>query len=565
MTYPWLSLYPKQVNPTINMGEYESVMDLLEKSLKKWGDMTAYVNMGKSLTFNEVDKLSKQFAAYLQNECGVKKGDRVAIQMPNCLQYPVIMFGAVRAGAIVVNTNPLYTAGEMKHQFNDSGAKVLIIMANFASNLEKILGDTKIETVIITKLGDMLGGLKGGIVNFVVKNVKKMIPAYSLPQARSFKSCLSAGASLSYSRPDVDLEDVAFLQYTGGTTGVSKGAMLSNKNIIANMLQIFEWKKPCLEEGIETVITALPLYHIFALTVNCLAMLKLGAKNILIVNPRDMKAFIGEMKKYPFSVITGVNTLFNGLLNQEAFRALDLSKLKVSVGGGMAVQKAVAEEWLRVTGCTLVEGYGLTESSPVLTCNPTDGTLQLGTIGIPVPSTEISIRDDDGNVVPDGEPGEIWGKGPQVMKGYWERPEATEATMSGEWLKTGDVGMLTETGFFKIVDRKKEMVCVSGFNVYPNEVEDAISKNPKVLEAGVIGVPDPKSTEVVKAYVVKKDPSLTEQEVIDHTKEFLTGYKRPKKVEFVDELPKSNVGKILRRLLKEADQKNYPEVWKTED
>jgi len=408
----------------------------------------------------------------------------------------------------------------------------------------------------------MLGGLKGGIVNFVVKNVKKMVPSYSLPQARSFKSCLSAGASMSYTRPDIDLEDVAFLQYTGGTTGVSKGAMLSNKNIIANMLQIFEWKKPCLEEGIETVITALPLYHIFALTVNCLAMLKLGAVNILIVNPRDMKAFIGEMKKYPFSVITGVNTLFNGLLNQEAFRALDHTALKVSVGGGMAVQKAVAEEWLKVTGCTLVEGYGLTESSPVLTCNPTDGSLQLGTIGIPVSSTEISIRDDDGNEVPDGEPGEIWGRGPQVMKGYWERPEATAATMSGDWLKTGDVGQLIETGFFKIVDRKKEMVCVSGFNVYPNEVEEAISKNPRVLEVGVIGVPDPRSTEVVKAFVVKKDPSLTEEDVIEHTKEFLTGYKRPKKVEFVDELPKSNVGKILRRLLKEADQKNHPEVWK---
>lgn len=565
MTYPWLSLYPKEVNPTIDLSEYDSVMDLLEKSLQKWGDKTAFINMGKSLTFAQVDKLSKQFAAYLQNECGVKKGDRVAIQMPNCLQYPVIMFGAVRAGAIVVNTNPLYTSGEMAHQFKDSGAKVLIIMANFASNLEKIVDQTKIETVIITKLGDMLGGLKGGIVNFVVKNVKKMVPSYNLPQARSFKSCLSAGASLSYTRPDVNLEDVAFLQYTGGTTGVSKGAMLSNKNIIANMLQIFEWKKPCLEEGIETVITALPLYHIFALTVNCLAMLKLGAVNILIVNPRDMKAFIGEMKKYPFSVITGVNTLFNGLLNQDAFRALDHSALKVSVGGGMAVQKAVAEEWLKVTGCTLVEGYGLTESSPVLTCNPTDGTLQLGTIGIPVSSTEISIRDDDGNVVPDGEPGEIWGRGPQVMKGYWERPEATADTMSGDWLKTGDVGQLTETGFFRIVDRKKEMVCVSGFNVYPNEVEEAISKNPKVLEVGVIGVPDPRSTEVVKAFVVKKDPSLTAEDVIEHTKEFLTGYKRPKKVEFVDELPKSNVGKILRRLLKEADQKNHPEVWKKED
>lgn len=564
MSFAWYDYYPKEVNKTIDVTEYSSVMDVIEKSLKKWGNKTAYINMGKSFTFNEIDALSKQFAAYLQNDCGVKPGDRIAIQMPNCVQYPIIMFGAIRAGAIVVNTNPLYTPSEMAHQFKDSGAKVLIIMANFASNLEKIINKTKLEKVIITKLGDMLG-FKGHIVNFVVKNIKKMIPDYNIPGAIDFKSAMSKGGGLQYTRPDIDREDVAFLQYTGGTTGVSKGAMLSNKNIIANMLQIYEWKKPCLEEGVETVITALPLYHIFALTVNCLAMLKFGAVNVLVTNPRDMKAFIGDMKKYPFSVLTGVNTLFNGLLNQEAFKALDFSKLKVTVGGGMAVQRATAEAWFELTGCTLVEGYGLTESSPVLTCNPTDGTLQLGSIGVPVSSTEISIRDDDGNVVPDGEPGEIWGKGPQVMKGYWERPEETAKTMEGEWLKTGDVGLLLETGFYRIVDRKKEMVCVSGFNVYPNEVEDAIAKNPKVLEVGVIGVPDPKSTEVVKAFVVKKDQGLTESEVIEHCKEFLTGYKRPKQVEFVQELPKSNVGKILRRLLKEMDQRNHPDVWKKDD
>lgn len=562
MDFPWYKFYPESVNHTIDLTEYSSVMDLLEKSFKKWGNKTAYVNMDKSLTFSEVDELSKRFAAYLQNVCGVKKGDRVSIQMPNCLQYPVIMFGAVRAGAIVVNTNPLYTSTEMAHQFKDSGATVLIIMENFASNLEKILHETKIERVILTKLGDMLGGLKGGIVNFVVKHIKKMIPAFNLPSAISFKAAMAESKSMTYTKPEVGLEDVAFLQYTGGTTGVSKGAMLTNKNIVANMLQIFEWKKPCLEEGIETVITALPLYHIFALTVNCLAMLKLGAKNILIVNPRDMKAFIGEMKKHPFSVITGVNTLYNGLLNQEAFQALDFNKLKVSVGGGMAVQESVAVRWEKLTGCSIVEGYGLTESSPVLTCNPTDGTRQYGTIGVPVSSTEITIRDDDGNEVPDGEPGEIWGKGPQVMKGYWERPEETANSFQNEWLKTGDIGLVTDTGFYKIVDRKKEMVCVSGFNVYPNEVEDAISKNPGVLEVGVIGIPDPKSTEAVKAFVVKKDPELTEEQVIEHSKEFLTGYKRPRSVEFVNELPKSNVGKILRRLLVEADKEKHPEVWK---
>ena len=562
MDFPWFKHYPESVNKTIDLTEYSSVMDLLEKSFEKWGSKTAYVNMDKSLTFSEIDKLSKNFAAYLQNECGVEKGDRVAIQMPNCLQYPVIMFGAVRAGAIVVNTNPLYTSNEMAHQFKDSGARVLIIMENFASNLEKILQDTKIEKVILTKLGDMLGGLKGGIVNFVVKHIKKMVPAFNLPHAVQFKKAMADAKPMIYTRPELGLEDVAFLQYTGGTTGVSKGAMLTNKNIVANMLQIFEWKKPCLEEGIETVITALPLYHIFALTVNCLAMLKLGAKNILIVNPRDMRAFIGEMKKHPFSVITGVNTLFNGLLNQEAFQALNFDKLKVSVGGGMAVQESVAQRWEKLTGCSIVEGYGLTESSPVLTCNPTDGTRQYGTIGVPVSSTEISIRDDEGNEVPDGEPGEIWGRGPQVMKGYWERPEETANSFHDDWLKTGDIGMVVDTGFYRIVDRKKEMICVSGFNVYPNEVEDAIAKNPGVLEVGVIGIPDPKSTETVKAFVVKKDPNLTEEQVIEHSKEFLTGYKRPRSVEFCSELPKSNVGKILRRLLVEADKKKHPDVWK---
>lgn len=563
--YPWLSKYPEGVNNEINPKEYDSVLDLLEKTFAKWSSKTAYINLGKELSFTEIDELSTHFAAYLQNECGVQKGDRVAIQMPNLLQYPVVMFGAIKAGAIVVNTNPLYTAGEMKHQFRDSEAKVLIILANFASNYEKIKDETSIEKVIITEIGDFLGGLKGSIVNLAVKYIKKMVPSYNLPEAVKLKDAMKRGKSAAYTRPEVSSDDVAFLQYTGGTTGVSKGAMLTHQNILSNMLQIFEWQKPCLEEGKETVVTALPLYHIFALTVNCLSMLKFGATNVLITNPRDMKAFIKDLGKYPFSVLTGVNTLFNGLLNQEDFRKLDFSALKVTVGGGMAVQQSVAKNWEELTGCTLVEGYGLTESSPVLTCNPTDGTLQLGTIGVPVPSTEVTIRDDDGNEVPDGQPGEIWGRGPQVMKGYWRRPDETAKTLHDDWLKTGDIGLVTETGFFKIVDRKKEMVCVSGFNVYPNEVEEILSRHPKVLEVGVIGVPDPRSTEVVKAFIVKKDDSLTEEEVKEFAKEHMTGYKRPKHVEFKDELPKSNVGKILRRLLKEADQKAHPDLWKQEE
>ena len=445
----------------------------------------------------------------------------------------------------------------MEHQFKDSGAKAIIILSNFAYNLEKILHKTGIEKVIITNIGDLIGGLKGTIVNMVVKYIKKMVPAYNIPNAVSFKQALAIGKNANYSQPNIDINDVAFLQYTGGTTGVSKGAMLSHKNMLANMLQIFEWERPCLNDQGEVVITALPLYHIFALTVNCLSMMKIGSKNILVTNPRDMKAFIADLKKYPFSVITGVNTLFNGLLNQQDFNSLDFSKLKVAVGGGMAVQVSVAQKWFKLTGVNLVEGYGLTESSPVLTCNPTDGKVQLGTIGVPVPSTLVKIMDDDGVEVPHGEPGEIWATGPQVMKGYWERPNETAKTLEGEWLKTGDIGIRLPDGFFKIVDRKKEMINVSGFNVYPNEVEEALSHHPKILEVGVIGIPDPHSNECVKAFIVKKDPSLTEEEVKAFAKQHLTGYKRPKHVAFKDELPKSNVGKILRRVLKEEDKKNW--------
>ena len=550
--FSWFKYYPSSVPQKVDCTAYSSVTELFEESVKKFGTAVAYECMGKTLTFEELDRLSAQFANYLIFELKLNKGSRVAIQMPNVLQYPVAMFGALRAGMVVVNTNPLYTPSEMKHQFNDSGADVIVIVANFASNLEKIRSEIKAKHVILTELGDLLGGLKGSIVNLVVKHVKKMVPAYHLPGAVSFKKALSLGASHKFKKVACSLDEPAFLQYTGGTTGVSKGAELTHGNIVANMQQISAWMKPKLVESQEIVITALPLYHIFALTVNCLAMLKIGAHNVLITNPRDMKAFIGDLAKKRFTVITGVNTLFNGLLNQEAFGKLDFSGLKIAVGGGMAVQKATAEKWKAVTGVPLAEGYGLTETAPVATCNPIDGTERIGTIGMPLPNTEVMIADDSGNPVALGERGEIFIKGPQVMKGYWNRPEETALVMKGDWFKSGDIGVMDADGFTKIVDRKKEMILVSGFNVYPNEVEDAIASYPGVLEVGVIGMPDPKSTEKVVAYVVKKDQSLSEEKVIEHCKEFLTNYKVPKEVYFTEELPKSNVGKILRRKIKEA-------------
>ena len=550
--FSWFKFYPSSVPQEVDCTAYSSVTELFEESVKKFGSAVAYECMGKTMTFQELDRLSAQFANYLIYDLKLSKGSRVAIQMPNVLQYPVAMFGALRAGMVVVNTNPLYTPSEMKHQFNDSGADVVVIVANFASNLEKIRLDIQAKHVILTELGDLLGGLKGSIVNLVVKHVKKMVPAYHLPGAVSFKKALSLGANHSFKKVASTLDDPAFLQYTGGTTGVSKGAELSHGNIVANMQQISAWMKPKLVESQEIVITALPLYHIFALTVNCLAMLKIGAHNVLITNPRDMKAFIGDLAKKRFTVITGVNTLFNGLLNQEAFGKLDFSGLKIAVGGGMAVQKATAEKWKAVTGVPLAEGYGLTETAPVATCNPIDGTERIGTIGMPLPNTEVMIADDAGNPVPLGERGEIFIKVPQVMKGYWNRPEETALVMQGDWFKSGDIGVMDADGYTKIVDRKKEMILVSGFNVYPNEVEDAIASCLGVLEVGVIGMPDAKSTEKVVAYVVKKDQALTEETIIAHCKEFLTNYKVPKEVFFTDELPKTNVGKILRRKIKEA-------------
>ncbi|MHA7131384.1 AMP-binding protein [Algoriphagus namhaensis] len=549
--FPWHKFYPEAVDKEVDTEAYSSICDFFDESVKKFGDAPAFECMGKSITFHELDRLSAQFGAYLQHELKLSKGARVAIQMPNILQYPVVMFGVLRAGMVVVNTNPLYTPKEMKHQFNDSGADAVVIVANFAHNLEEILSDIHAKHVIVTELGDMLGAVKGTIVNLVVKHVKKMVPAFSIPSAESFKQALAKGSKHVLRPEKVTLADPAYLQYTGGTTGVSKGAELTHGNIVANMQQISAWMRPKLKEREEVMITALPLYHIFALTVNCLCMLKIGAKNVLITNPRDMPGFVKELGKHKFSVFTAVNTLFNGLLNHPEFKNLDFSNLKVAVGGGMAVQKVTAEKWQAVTGTPLAEGYGLTETSPVAVCNPIDGTERLGTIGVPVPNTEVMIADDEGNPLANGERGEILIKGPQVMKGYWNRPDETALVMHGDWFKSGDIGVMDADGFVKIVDRKKEMILVSGFNVYPNEVEDAVASCPGVVEVGVIGMPDEKTTEKVVAYVVKSDENLTDKDVILHCKESLTNYKVPKEIYFTKELPKSNVGKILRRIIKE--------------
>ena len=549
----WLKNYPEGVNKSVNLNEFKSFADFLDKGFLKFSNSVAFENMGKSITYKELDILSQKFSLYLTEELHMKKGDRLAIQSPNVLQYPIALFGALRSGIVVVNTNPLYTPSEMKHQFNDSGCKTILILSNFAYNLEKVISETKIEHVIVSDMGDMLGTFKGGVVNFVVKYVKKMVPKFSLPSAVSFKKALSIGGKYEFKRCDISPEDIAFLQYTGGTTGVSKGAMLTHYNVLSNVTQMSEGIEILLEERKEVCITALPLYHIFALVCNALVMFKYGAKNVLITNPRDMKGFIKELSKHKFSVITGVNTLFNGLLHADGFKDLDFSKLKVALGGGMAVQKVVANKWKEITGSPLAEGYGLTETSPVVTMNPLDGSDRIGTIGMPLPNTDVKFIDDENNEVGIGERGEICVKGPQVMKGYWKRPDETNEVMDGDWLKTGDIAVIDEDGFIQIVDRKKEMVLVSGFNVFPNEVEHVISSHPKVLEVGVIGVPDKKTTEAVKAVIVKKDDSLTPEEIKLHCKEQLTNYKCPKHISFTDELPKSNVGKILRRIIKEKD------------
>jgi long-chain acyl-CoA synthetase len=551
MDFPWFKNYPEGVSKEIKQYDFNSIIELFEESCRKYKNQIAFENMGVTLTYAQVDELSQNFAAYLQEDLKLKKGERIAIQMPNLLQFPIAFFGALRAGLIVVNTNPLYTPREMEHQFKDAQISAIVIVANFASNLEKVLQSFSIKHIIVTQLGDMCGVLKGTLINFVVKYVKKMVPSYHIPQALSFNNALSKGAARKFIRPEISLNDVAVLQYTGGTTGISKGAKLSHGNIVAHNSMITEWFKPYLNKSSnDIIITAIPMYHIFALTVNGVLMFSTGVKNVLITNPRDIKGFVKELKKHKFTIMTGVNTLFNGLLNNPDFKNLDFSHLHGAVGGGMAVQDIVAKRWKEVTDTALVEGYGLSETSPVLCCNPLDGTHRLGTIGLPMPSTEVAVFDDNGNKLSQGEVGEICAKGPQVMSGYWEK-DNDGVFFAGGWFRTGDIGQMDTDGFFKIVDRKKDMIKVSGFNVFPNEIENVIAAHPKVLEVAAIGVPDVKSGEVIKVYIVKKDNSLTEEELKKYCHENLTNYKVPKFVEFRTELPKSNVGKILRRVLKE--------------
>ncbi len=550
---PWLKNFPGGVPANIDPSQYETLIDMLENALKKYQDNTAFSCMGKSMTYRQLDRQSTSFGAYLQSR-GLEPGDKIALMMPNLLQYPVALIGALKAGLVIVNTNPLYTPREMKHQFTDSGIKAVVICENFAANLEKVLLDYQIKTIITTSIGELLGWIKKRVVNFVVRNIRKGVPKYNIPNAVSFSDALSQGKKFNLDRYQGKQEEVAFLQYTGGTTGVSKGAMLTNRNMIANMLQIKAHLATLIDEGQGVALCPLPLYHIFALTVNCLAIMDHGGENVLITNPRDLSSLIGTMKSGKINLVVSLNTLCNALLNHKDFESLDFSGLKVTVCGGMAVQRAVAEKWEAVTGCPLTEGYGLTEAAPVVSVNPMDGTGRLGTVGLPVPSTDVRIVDEQGNVVGENQEGEIQVKGPQVMKGYYNRPDETAKVITEEWLRTGDIGKIDADGFLSIVDRKKDMINVSGFNVYPNEIEDVIAAHPKVLEVAAIGVPHKKSTEVVKVFIVKKDKSLSEKELIDYCRENLTGYKVPKEVEFRQELPKSNVGKILRRHLREETQ-----------
>lgn len=561
MDKPWLSRYPSNVPEHINPEQYPSLVEMFESSVHKFADQPAFTNMGTVMTFRKLEERSRAFAAYLQNELKLKKGDRVALMMPNLLQYPVALFGVLRAGLIAVNVNPLYTPRELQHQLNDSEAKAIVIVSNFASTLEQVVDKTSVRHVVLTSLGQMLPRAKGTLVDFVVKYVKRLVPKYNLPSAISMRKAIHKGRRLQYVKPFMSGDDIAFLQYTGGTTGVAKGAILTHRNMIANIMQAKGMYGPILDEGREIVVTALPLYHVFALTVNCLLFLDLGGCNLLITNPRDIPSFVKELQKCHFTAITGVNTLFNALINNEDFHELNFGQLKLAVGGGMAVQRSVAEQWKKTTGIHLLEGYGLTECSPLVTVNPHDLTEYTGAIGLPVPSTEVRIVDDQGNQLPNTEVGELQVRGPQVMQGYWQRPEATKEVINIDgWLSTGDIVRFDDQGLIHIVDRKKDMILVSGFNVYPNEIEDVVASHGKVLEVAAIGQPHEVSGEVVKIYVVKRDPSLTKDEVIAHCRQHMTGYKVPKLVEFKDELPKSNVGKILRRVLREENDAKLDKV-----
>jgi len=553
---PWLASYPKGIPAQVDLEQYASIVSVLDEACRDYRDRPAFANFGKQINYGDVDRLSAQFANYLLHELKLKKGDRVALMMPNVLQYPIAIFGVLRAGLTVVNTNPMYTARELRHQLTDSGASAIVVLENFASVVAEVLPDTSIKQVIVTGVGDMLGFPKGALINFVLRHVKKQVPEYSIPGAIRFNRALELGAGKTLPLIDIRGHDIAFLQYTGGTTGVAKGAMLTHRNLVANMQQSSVWIGGNAKPGKEIIITALPLYHIFALTANCLVFMKFGGLNYLITNPRDMAGFVAELKKVPFTAITGVNTLFNGLLNTPGFNQINFSTLHLALGGGMAVQRAVAERWKKATGITLIEAYGLTETSPAACMNPLDLVEYNGAIGLPIPSTDACVKDDAGNPMPVGEIGELCIKGPQVMAGYWQRPDETAKVIDAEgWLHTGDMAKMDEKGFFFIVDRKKDMILVSGFNVYPNEIEDVVALMPEVLEVAAVGVPDEKSGEAVKVVIVKKDPALTAEKVKAFCKEQLTGYKLPKFIEFRTELPKSNVGKILRRELRDSPAK----------
>ena len=550
----WLNSYPAGVPEEIPEPQFRSIREMVEHSFQEWPDRPSYTNMGTTISYRDLDELSMQFACYLQKELGLTRGERVAIMLPNTLQYPIAMIGAFRAGLVVVNVNPLYTARELEHQLKDSGAKAIVIFENFAHILEEIVAETEVEHVITTGVGDMLRFPKGAIANFVLRHVKKAVPAFNFDNSVGFKQALQAGSKHQLSHVEIGLADIAYLQYTGGTTGVSKGAMLSHRNMVYNVAQSMHWQGEAYD-GVQPLIaiTALPLYHIFSLQGNCLLGMAQGGLNVLITNPRDMPGFVKEIANYKFNLLTGVNTMFAGLLNTPGFSDIDFSALRVVVGGGMAVQPAVAREWHDVTGKPIVQGYGLTETSPAAVCNTIEDDFS-GSIGLPIPSTAAMIVGDDGNELPVGEIGEICIKGPQVMEGYWQRPaETAEVMLPGGWLRTGDIGRMDEKGFIFIEDRKKDMILVSGFNVYPNEVENVIVEMEGILEAAAIGVPDEKSGEIVKIFAVKTDPDVTERDIVDHCKDNLTGYKRPKLVEFRDELPKTNVGKILRRALREEE------------
>ena len=551
----WINHYPKGVPAEIDVNEYASVREIFEESAGKYGGRPAFTCMGRSMGFSELDTLSTAFGAWLQG-IGCAKGSRVAVMMPNILQYPVCVFGTLKAGCTVVNVNPLYTPRELEHQLNDSGAEVLVCVENFANTVAEVIGKTKVKQVVVTTIGELLG-FKGLVVDLVLRKVKKMIPKYSLPGSILLSDALAEGRKRTLTRVDIGHDDVAFLQYTGGTTGVAKGAMLTNRNIVANMVQARAWIRPFLDPNRrEVIITPLPLYHIFSLTANCLVFMSLGGENILIPNPRDIPGFVKEMSKYKFTAFTGVNTLFNALVNNPDFAKLDFSSLKITLGGGMAVQEAVATKWKQVTGVPLIEAYGLTETSPAATINPLDLPAYNGSIGLPISSTEVVLRDDSGRDVGIGQPGEICIRGPQVMAGYWQRPDETAKVIDKDgWFATGDVGVMDDRGFVKIVDRKKDMILVSGFNVYPNEIEGVMAAHPGVLECAAVGVPDSKSGEAVKLFVVKRDQSVTAEDLLKYCKENLTGYKCPRDIEFRTELPKSNVGKILRRELRDQVKK----------